>query len=399
MAVQSLVVTECGSGLVSAGLDGELNVWTCVGAPHGAPHALGTTTRSSQRWEHTFSQRGGGGEINSLALLDGMLACGCQDGSVPLFRMHKEEGCYMLYSLDRKQHTQSGSGHSSPRTDASPRSPFSTSHSEVMSVALSKAARASPLLASGAQDGSVCVWNCSSGALEQRIRAHGPSGAHHCWVMVLLLDRWPDEQHEGLMLTGSYDQTIKVWGHSAERHPAGLRDPSEWSGATRSHEGKWALQATLEGHRDGILSLALNRRRTLAYSGSNDRTVRVWSIPQGACLYISDEMGGGISALSWHLASGFLTTGSEDGIVRLWDTQHRNQRDLSQWNPSQPWSSGERMSRSQTPSGATMSLVQSMTINGSDMTCAEVLCLAPSADGTALFCGLDDGSIALIAAA
>ena len=28
----------------------------------------------------------------------------------------------------------------------------------------------------------------------------------------------------------------------------------------------------------------------------------------------------------------------------------------------------------------------------------EILCIMPSADGTALFCGLDDGSLALLAA-
>ena len=36
-------------------------------------------------------------------------------------------------------------------------------------------------------------------------------------------------------------------------------------------------------------------------------------------------------------------------------------------------------------------LVQTLTLEG-----CEVLCIGPSADGTALFCGLDDGSLALI---
>ena len=38
-------------------------------------------------------------------------------------------------------------------------------------------------------------------------------------------------------------------------------------------------------------------------------------------------------------------------------------------------------------------LVQSVNIDHS-----EVMCIVPSADGTALFCGLDDGSFALLGA-
>ena len=61
--------------------------------------------------------------------------------------------------------------------------------SEVMCVALSTApwARNAPLLASGAQDGSVCLWESSSGRLLQRLEAHTPDGSG--WVMALVLSR------------------------------------------------------------------------------------------------------------------------------------------------------------------------------------------------------------------
>ena len=39
-----------------------------------------------------------------MALLGNALACGCEDGSVALFRLHKEAGVFMLYSLLRLQH-------------------------------------------------------------------------------------------------------------------------------------------------------------------------------------------------------------------------------------------------------------------------------------------------------
>eukprot|EP00967_Tisochrysis_lutea_P093704 scaffold135821_cov24-Tisochrysis_lutea.AAC.1 len=65
---------------------------------------LGTTLRSAQQWTRQSSQPAGGGEVNAVALLGNALACGCEDGSVALFRLHKEAGIFMLYSLLRLQH-------------------------------------------------------------------------------------------------------------------------------------------------------------------------------------------------------------------------------------------------------------------------------------------------------
>jgi hypothetical protein len=39
-----------------------------------------------------------------VALLGSTLACGCEDGSVALFRLHKDAGVFLLYSLLRLQH-------------------------------------------------------------------------------------------------------------------------------------------------------------------------------------------------------------------------------------------------------------------------------------------------------
>lgn len=99
--VTAIAVTECGSGLVTAGLDGQLQLWS-----HGDdPQSLGTTTRSAQCWQRTLQNPVGGGEINGMALLGSVLACGCQDGSVRLFRLLKEAGGFVLYSMNRQQHS------------------------------------------------------------------------------------------------------------------------------------------------------------------------------------------------------------------------------------------------------------------------------------------------------
>lgn len=44
-------------------------------------------------------------QINDLSLLGSTLACGCQDGSVRIYRLHKEASVFALYSLLTLQHT------------------------------------------------------------------------------------------------------------------------------------------------------------------------------------------------------------------------------------------------------------------------------------------------------
>ena len=202
----------------------------------------------------------------------------------------------------------------------------------------------------------------------------------------MVLDRHENSK-SGLMLTASYDQTIRVWSHEADEilgyatggNPlsgnSGLAASSSfWGGSFNSAgSGSWVLRQTLKGHTDGVLGLELSRTRRHAFSASNDHSVRVWELSSGACLQDLRLHECSVSALGWHLASGCLATGAEDGSVHLWDVSAFD--DVS----------GAR---------AQAELVQTLSIDH-----CEILCIAPSADGTALFCGLDDGTFALLGAA
>ena len=100
--------------------------------------------------------------------------------------------------------------------------------------------------------------------------------------------------------------------------------------------------------------------------------MRVWALGSGACLQVLQQHNCSVSTLGWHLASGCLATGAEDGTVHLWDV-----------------SSFDDAAAGGAPAAA--EIVQTLNIEH-----CEVLCMAPSADGTALFCGLDDGNFALL---
>lgn len=117
------------------------------------------------------------------------------------------------------------------------------------------------MLTSGAQDGSVCLWNTTKYQKYQTLVAHEAGGSG--WVMALVLARPPDDQKGCMLLTASYDHTVGVWVSG------------EWS-ANYGHGsgGGWERKHALKGHADGVLGVTLSRSRRIAFSCSNDQTVR-----------------------------------------------------------------------------------------------------------------------------
>ena len=157
--------------------------------------------------------------------------------------------------------------------------------------------------------------------------------------MALAMGRRGEEM---LLLTGSFDKTVKVWVRRAEPGASVAATAKTFDGGNQggnqggkqggkqgghqggnhggSQGGSWVLEHTLLGHTDGVLAVELSRQRRLAYSGANDGVVRVWGLQRGECLFVMQQHAKGVTSISQHLASGCLVTGSEDGTVCLWDT-------------------------------------------------------------------------------
>jgi WD40 repeat protein len=111
--------------------------------------------------------------------------------------------------------------------------------SGILSVAFSKDG---VQIVSGSYDGSVRVWDASTGAALQRINAHAGTVASVAF------------SHNGIhIVSGSDDMTVRVWDAS--------------TGAALQH---------LNGHTGAVKSVAFSHNGIHIISGSDDRTVRVW---------------------------------------------------------------------------------------------------------------------------
>ncbi|KAJ1926014.1 hypothetical protein IWQ60_004163 [Tieghemiomyces parasiticus] len=98
-----------------------------------------------------------------------------------------------------------------------------------------------------------------------------------------------DDQY---IMTGSYDQTIRVWN-------------AETGAAIR----------TLRGHSQGVRALQFDQVKLI--SGSLDGTVRIWNYRTGHCLRVMEVGGGGVNCL--HFDSTLLAAGCVDGSISAWN--------------------------------------------------------------------------------
>jgi WD40 repeat protein len=91
-------------------------------------------------------------------------------------------------------------------------------------------------------------------------------------------------------------------------------------------EPRWPLpdqtdptqQADTDGHTGPVTSCAFSPDGTLLATTSDDRTVRLWRVPDGAAHAVLSGHTGGVWDCAFSPDGALLATGSHDGTVRLW---------------------------------------------------------------------------------
>jgi WD40 repeat protein len=98
-----------------------------------------------------------------------------------------------------------------------------------------------------------------------------------------------------LLVSGSWDQTIKVW---------------------QLETGK--LLRTLKGHRDKVYAIALSPNGQIIASGSADKTIKLWHLQTGELLGTFTGHGNTVTALAFTASGEMLVSGSLDKTIKIW---------------------------------------------------------------------------------
>lgn len=138
------------------------------------------------------------------------------------------------------------------------------------------------LLASGSYDSTIRLWDPATGSLLCTLEGHSS------YIGALAFSLY------GNLASGSSDTTVCLW------------DPSTGS-----------LLSTLRGHSDTVQAVAFSADGKLA-SGSYDKTLRIWDPTTGSLLSVFEGHSSSVSCLAF-LIDGMLASGSYDRTVRLWD--------------------------------------------------------------------------------
>jgi WD40 repeat protein len=98
-----------------------------------------------------------------------------------------------------------------------------------------------------------------------------------------------------MLVSGSWDQTIKVW-----------------------HLETGELIHTLKGHRDRVYAIALSPDGQIIASGSADKTIKLWHLQTGELLGTFTGHGNIVTALAFTASGEMLVSGSLDKTIKIW---------------------------------------------------------------------------------
>lgn len=149
------------------------------------------------------------------------------------------------------------------------------------------------LLASGGTDNIVRLWDVASGAMLQAFEGHA-------WGIRDVVFG-PDGQY---IASASVDHTVRVW-----------------------EPGKDTEVAVFYGHNSDVLALAFHPGGRLLASGSPDKSVRVWDLQQESQVRVLEGNKDGVLDVSFSPDGTILAACgggpvAQDNTTRLWDTSN-----------------------------------------------------------------------------
>ena len=169
---------------------------------------------------------------------------------------------------------------------------------------------------SGCKDGSVWLWDISSGECIAKYEGHSKKVNSVCSL--------DDCKH---FLSASDDNAIRLWAYkeATEEFKSKTRDfrrPSSPDSlnvvSVEPGRVEKVSTATFIGHTGAVTSIACVEAGAAFLSGSEDLSARLWSVESKVCLRIFTGHDGPITCVATVDVSTFLT-GSKDKTIKVWD--------------------------------------------------------------------------------
>ncbi|XP_036408735.1 transducin beta-like protein 3 [Megalops cyprinoides] len=162
--------------------------------------------------------------------------------------------------------------------------------------------RKGSMFASCAKDKTVRVWRMNTESGEVRCMAQGSGHANAVGSISC------SRLKENFVVSSSQDCTLKVW--DIPEHQGGTGDVEQLS-----------VRVTEKGHDKDVNSVAVSPNDKLLASGSQDRTIKLWSVADLGLLGVFRGHRRGVWCVQFSPMDQVLASASADGSIKLWGLQ------------------------------------------------------------------------------
>ena len=165
---------------------------------------------------------------------------------------------------------------------------------------------------SASRDKTIKMWEVATGYCVKTYTGHRE------WVRMVRISPLDGS----LMASCSNDHTIRVWS----------TDTKECKMDLREHEHvveclAWAPESAASSINEACSEAGSKNSSNLTgpflASGSRDKSIKVWDVSSGLCLFTLVGHDNWIRGLSWHPGGKYLLSASDDKSLRVWDIPHK----------------------------------------------------------------------------
>ena len=191
-------------------------------------------------------------------------------------------------------------------------------------------------LISGSDDCTLRLWDVSTGQCLKILQGHAHSATSVAYAPST--GDYTNSSDGQTLASGSQDSTVRLWNISTgqclrilQGHPNGIWSiafhPDGQTLASSSNDSSvklWNTKTgeslrTLQGYSSGIKTAAFSSDGQVLASGGDDKTIQLWNVQSGECCRTLQGHSGWIWCIVFSQDSQTLASSSSDGTIRLWD--------------------------------------------------------------------------------